>query len=198
MIKPSDVDLLSQWMSGEFSNLDQAIENPPFFAHIKVAIRSFYHPTFPELGRWLYLEQAYSYALERPYRTAVFHLYFNEEHIALDNYKLIDAPNFIGAARNPQKLTNLTYSGVEKLIGCSIKIDLTNRGTFIGKIEPGKKCIVIREGKESYLENEFEISEARYTSLDRGLDPQTDRRVWGSIAGPFEFMKIADYPLVRC
>jgi len=197
MMNPSDVSLLAQWMSGDFSNLDQALANPPFFAHIKVAIRSFYHPSFPDVGHWLYLEQAYSYALHQPYRTAVFQLYWQQDHIVLDNYKLIDAPSFIGAARNPEKLVNLTYSGVEKLPGCSIRVDRNDRGNFVGKIEPGKKCIVIRDGKESYLQNEFEISSTRYTSLDRGLDPVTDQRVWGSIAGPFEFVKVTGFPLVK-
>lgn len=197
MMNPNDVDLLAQWMSGDFSNLDQAIENPPFFAHIKVAIRSFYHTSFPSFGRWFYLEQAYNYALHQPYRVAVFQLYFQQDHIVLDNYKLVDAPNFIGAARQPEKLAGLTYSGVEKLPGCSIRIDRSDRGTFVGKIEPGKKCIVFRDGKESYLQNEFEISATRYSSLDRGLDPATDKRVWGSIAGPFEFVKVTAFPLIN-
>ncbi|MCA1904057.1 MAG: chorismate-binding protein [Cyanobacteria bacterium M5B4] len=195
MTNPNDVNLLAQWMSGDFSNLDQASENPPFFAHIRVAIRPFYHVSFPSSGQWFYLEQAYNYALHQPYRTAVFQLYWHQDHIVLDNYKPIDAPRLVGAARQPEKLAGLTYNDVEKQLGCSIRIDRTDRGTFVGKIEPGKKCIVWRDGKESYLQNEFEISETRYSSLDRGLDPVTDQRVWGSIAGPFEFVKITGYPI---
>lgn len=196
MLSSADVNLLAEWMGGDFSNLDQAVENPPFFAHIRVAIRPFYHPSFPPEGQWLYIEQAYNYALQQPYRTAVFHLYFQGDHIALDNYKLLDARSFIGAARNPDKLAHLTFSGVEKLPGCSVRVIKTDRGTFYGKIEPGKRCIVVRDGKESYLENEFEISATRYTSLDRGYDPVTNQRLWGSIVGAFEFVKTMAYPLV--
>ncbi|MEB3227805.1 MAG: CpcT/CpeT family chromophore lyase, partial [Synechocystis sp.] len=54
---------------------------------------------------------------------------------------------------------------------------------------PGKQCRIIRDGKETYLENSFEVSEAGLISLDRGYDPVTNERVWGSIAGPFEFVR---------
>jgi hypothetical protein len=41
----------------------------------------------------------------------------------------------------------------------------------------------------TYLDNSFEISERGLISVDRGLDPETDQLVWGSIAGPFEFVR---------
>jgi hypothetical protein len=45
----------------------------------------------------------------------------------------------------------------------------------------------------TYLDNSFEISEQGLISVDRGLDPETDQLVWGSIAGPFEFVRRASF-----
>jgi len=30
-------------------------------------------------------------------------------------------------------------------------------------------------------------------TIDRGHDPQTHEQLWGSLAGPFEFERVADY-----
>lgn len=65
--------------------------------------------------------------------------------------------------------------------------------SFKGQVEPGKACMVTRKGKETYLDSEFEIDGERFTSLDRGRDPETDEHVWGSVAGPFDFVRWASF-----
>ncbi|NJO94066.1 MAG: chorismate-binding protein, partial [Hydrococcus sp. RM1_1_31] len=56
-----------------------------------------------------------------------------------------------------------------------------------------KNCIVVRKDKTTYLDNSFEIDEHQLISIDRGLDPETDELVWGSIAGAFEFKRKASF-----
>ena len=36
---PANLTTLGRWMAADFSNQAQAIENPPFFAHIRVCMR---------------------------------------------------------------------------------------------------------------------------------------------------------------
>ncbi|MFQ3627445.1 MAG: CpcT/CpeT family chromophore lyase, partial [Cyanobacteriota bacterium] len=62
-----------------------------------------------------------------------------------------------------------------------------------GKVEPGKACMVTRRGKETYLDSEFEIDDQIFISLDRGRDPETDEHIWGSVAGPFHFVRWASF-----
>jgi hypothetical protein len=57
--------------------------------------------------------------------------------------------------------------------------------SFKGQVEPGKACMVFRKNKNTYLDSEFEIDADKFISLDRGLDPETNEYVWGSLAGPF-------------
>ncbi|MBE9060206.1 chromophore lyase CpcT/CpeT [cf. Phormidesmis sp. LEGE 11477] len=190
MTHPTDVATLTQWMAAEFSNQAQAFENPPFFAHIKVCMRPL--PKGFQSGVSLYLEQAYSFQLDKPYRVRVLHFIQRENDVLLENYKVKDEEKFYGAARDLEKLATLSADDLEPMNGCDIFVEWTGE-SFRGKVEPGKKCSVVRKGATTYLDNEFIVTESHMTSYDRGRDPETDELVWGSVAGPFEFDKVARF-----
>ncbi|NJK60612.1 MAG: chorismate-binding protein [Oscillatoriales cyanobacterium SM2_1_8] len=177
---------LAQWLAGDFSNWAQAIENPPFFAHIRVCLRPL---AGWEGGHWFYLEQAYDYALHQPYRTAVLKLHLQDGQLAVVNHRLLNPEAHWGAARDRSRLADLMPDAIAPLAGCNALIVRTAAGTYRGVVEPGKRCRVVRNGRETYLHNEFEVGNGSYTSLDCGYDPVTDERVWGAVAGPFEFIK---------
>ena len=184
MTHSTDIKTLTQWMAADFSNQEQAYANPPFFAHIRVCMRPLPYSLLE--GMSLFLEQAYDFMLNKPYRLRVFTLKVVDEHIELEHYKLIDEEKFYGASRNQKKLQELTLDDLEKMEGCDMIVKWTGN-SFQGDIKPGKACIVVRNGKESYLDNSFEISPEKLISFDRGRDPQTDELVWGSVAGAFHF-----------
>ena len=179
---------LAQLLAGDHSNWEQAIDNPPFFAHIRVGIRALPNPITDD-GVWLFLEQAYDYELNHPYRTAVLHLIFQNDRIEMINYRLKNAETFFGASRDLDRLKVLDIDAIEQLQGCTQWVDRADRQTFKGAVEPGKKCCINRKGVDTYLAIEFEVTENTYSSLDRGYDIVTDERVWGSIAGAFQFVK---------
>ncbi|MEL7360370.1 MAG: chromophore lyase CpcT/CpeT, partial [Cyanobacteria bacterium J06560_6] len=178
----TDVVKLTQWMAADFSNQEQAFENPPFFAHIKVCMRPL--PKGFQSGISLYLEQAYFFQLDQPYRVRVLHFIQRENNVLLENYRVKDQEKFYGAARDRTKLATLTPDDLEPMGGCDIFVEWTG-DSFRGKVEPGKQCMVERNGKTTYLDNEFIVTESHMTSYDRGRDPETDELVWGSVAGPF-------------
>ncbi|MEM8614555.1 MAG: chromophore lyase CpcT/CpeT, partial [Cyanobacteria bacterium P01_H01_bin.105] len=136
----------------------------------------------------LYLEQAYDFVLDQPYRVRVLHFLPQDDHILLENYTFPEQEAVIGAGRDAQKLAHITAEQIEKMPGCDMTVRWTG-SSFVGKVVPGKNCIVVRKGKTSYLDNEFEITNDKLISYDRGRDPDTDELLWGSVAGPFEFEK---------
>lgn len=186
MTNSTDINTLAQWMAADFSNQEQAFENPPFFAHIRVCMR----PLPLELlsGVSLFVEQAYDYTLNDPYRLRVLKLVNAQDHIEIENYTVKEEEKFYGASRDLQKLQKLTIDYLEKLPGCNMIVQWTGH-SFKGKVEPGKACMVFRKGKNTYLDSEFEIDSKKFISLDRGRDPQTDEHIWGSVAGPFHFVR---------
>jgi len=190
MTHSTDIATLARWMAADFSNQPQAFENPPLYAHIRVCMRPLPYSLLN--GVSLYLEQAYDFMLNQPYRARVLRLITVGDRIEIENYTIQDETSLYGAARDRDLLSKLTRDRLEKMPCCNMQVEWT--GTrFRGQVEPGKGCIVVRQGKTTYLDSVFEIDGEQFTSWDRGRDPQTDEHVWGSLAGPFQFVRRATY-----
>lgn len=190
MTHSTDTAALARWMAADFSNQEQAFENPPFFAHIRVCMR----PLPSELlsGVSLYVEQAYDYALNSPYRVRVLELIPENDHIKIKNYTVQQEEVFHGASRHPDRLKVLKLDQLVELPGCDHIAEWTGH-SFKGRVEPGKACMVVRKGKTTYLDSNFEIDDQKFISHDRGRDPETDEHVWGALAGPFHFVRWASF-----
>ena len=190
MTHSTDIGTLARWMAADFSNQEQAFENPPFFAHIRVCMR----PLPLELlsGVSLLVEQAYDYMLTNPYRMRVLKLITAGERIEIENYTVKQEEQFYGASRDPKRLQALKAEHLEKLPGCNMIVEWTGH-SFKGHVEPGKGCIVVRKGQSTYLDSTFEIDQDKFISLDRGRDRETDEHIWGSVAGPFQFVRWASF-----
>ncbi len=184
-----DIATLGRWLAGDFSNWEQAIDNPPLYAHIRVGMRPL--PAFDRQdgSLWMYVEQAYDYMLDRPYRSAVLHIFRQGDRLEIANHRLREPEAFWGASRDRDRLAQLQPDGIERLCGCNMHVERTPNHSFVGTVEPGKQCFVFRNGKQTYLHSEFEVRQDLFISLDRGYDVDTDERVWGSLAGPFYFVK---------
>ncbi|WP_017317851.1 chromophore lyase CpcT/CpeT [Mastigocladopsis repens] len=190
MTNSTDIATLARWMASDFSNQEQAFENPPFFAHIRVCMRPL--PLEVLSGVSLFVEQAYDYMLNDPYRVRVLKLVNAGNHIEIENYTIKEEKKFYGASRNLERLKTLTADELEKLPGCNMIVEWTGH-SFQGRVEPGKGCIVVRKGQKTYLDSDFEIDEHKFTSRDRGRDLETDEHIWGSVAGPFYFVRWASF-----
>ena len=190
MTYSTDIKNLAQWMAADFSNQEQAYDNPPFFAHIRVCMRPLPSSVFSEPG--FLVEQAYDYMINNPYRLRVLKLTTVDDHIEIENFKVKDQEQFYGASRDLERLKNLTANHLEKLPGCDMVVEWTGH-SFKGEVKPGKACMVFRKNKETYLDSRFEIDDQKMISFDIGRDPQTDEQVWGSVAGPFRFVRWASF-----
>jgi hypothetical protein len=190
MTHSTDIATLARWMAADFSNQLQAFENPPMYAHIRVFMRPL--PLSLLDGVSFFVEQAYDYMLNNPYRVRVLRLIKTDTHIEIENYTVKDEQKLYGASRDLGRLQTLKAEQLEKLPGCNMIVEWTGH-SFKGKVEPGKACMVVRKGKETYLDSSFEIDQDKFISLDRGRDPETDEHVWGSVAGPFHFVRWASF-----
>jgi len=190
MTHSTNIENLARLMAADFSNQQQAYDNPPFFAHIRVCMRPLPLDIWGQTS--LFLEQAYDFMLNAPYRLRILKFKIVDNQIQLENYKVKEQEKFFGASRNLEILKTLTPEHIEKLTGCDMDVEWTG-SSFKGIIQPGKACIVERKGQKTYLDNSFEIDEQKLISFDRGFDPETDEMVWGSIAGPFHFVRTQSF-----
>ncbi len=118
-------------------------------------------------GVSIFVEQAYDFMLNDPYRVRVLKLIPQGDRIEIENYTLRDEQEFYGASRDLNRLSKLQFDRLEKLPGCNMRVEWTGH-SFKGHVEPGKACMVVRKGKTTYLDSEFEIDEQEFISHDRG------------------------------
>jgi hypothetical protein len=190
MTHATDIHTLARWMAADFSNQQQAFDNPPLFAHIRVCMRPLPLAVLEGIG--FYIEQAYDFQVNRPYRARGMKLIANDDHILIENYTLKDPEAFYGASRDLEHLAQLTPDQLERTPGCNMIVRWTGH-SFRGGVEPGNACMVERNGKLTYLDSEFEIDANQFISWDRGRDPETHEHLWGALAGPFEFKRKASF-----
>ena len=182
----SELLTLARWMAGDFSNREQAFENPSQYAHIHVFFRPLSFDFFSSIG--FYSEQVYDYDLWTPYRQGVHRLVDKGDHIYIENYSLIDSFIYAGAARELTILETITPDCIQRRQHCSM-IFRREGDRFLGQVEPGNLCLIKKNGCQTYLVSDVEITESTWASLDRGLDVETHEQVWGSEHGSLQFEK---------
>ena len=179
---------LLQQLSAGFSNQQQAFDNPPLYAHILVKFRP-----LPQLEPGsLLLDQSYAINPAAPYRLRVLRAEQSGDGLIIHNQSIRDDQRFWGAIDDAERRAQITAADLSPLEGCAYVVRETSEG-FIGEVEPGCRCMVERKGALSYLVSSFELSGRGMRTIDRGHDPQTHEQLWGSLAGPFEFEREADY-----
>ena len=180
-----DMKALACWMAGKFSNEKQAYENPKAYAHIHIYWRPLPYEFFEGIG--FYSEQVYDYDLWSPYRQGVHRLVAGSEGIYIENYGLKDPLLYAGAARELDILKTITPDDIKRRENCGM-IFWREGEMFRGAVE-GKNCLINRNGRETYLVSEVELTVKTWVSLDKGMDVNTHEQVWGSKAGPLRFEK---------
>jgi CpeT protein len=100
---------------------------------------------------------------------------------------------YAGSGRELSILQTITPAVLEPRCGCGMVFQRIDETKFVGAVEPGKGCIIPKQGKTTYLVSEVEITATTWISRDRGFDVDTDEYVWGSEHGKFLFEKIQDY-----
>ena len=120
MTHSTDIATLARWMASDFSNQQQAFDNPPLYAHIRVCMRPLPYSVLD--GVSLYLEQAYDFMLTQPYRARVLRLINAGDRIEIENYIIKDVESLYGAARDRSMLENLTRDRVDFMPCCNMHV----------------------------------------------------------------------------
>ena len=176
-------------LCGEYSNQKQAIENPPFFAHILLKYKAINHL---KPGSIL-LEQSYAIDPKSPYRLRMIRAEENSSGIIkLWNHAFKDPKRVIKALGEQIQVKTINEEDLILLENCHYHVVEKDDG-YHGGIEPGHRCIVCRNGKNSYLQSSFHLDGNKLSTLDRGYDLKTNKRLWGSIAGKFQFIRTSSW-----
>ncbi|MEL7353263.1 MAG: chromophore lyase CpcT/CpeT [Cyanobacteria bacterium P01_A01_bin.116] len=189
------VDLVS-WMSGDFSNAEQANAHPTDFAHIRIFFRPLPFDFFKALGFpggvGFYSEQVYDYDLWNPYRQGLHRVINQGNQVYIENYGFKDGVPYAGSGHNREILATIPADVAIRRTGCSMvfkREPIDGVDGFVGGVEPGNHCLIPRKGKKTYLVSRVELTQQTWVSLDQGMDVDTHEHVWGSTEGALRFSK---------
>lgn len=184
---PKEVDSLEKlktWMTGSFNSEEQSIADTNFY-NIHLEMVQIWKERTDAI--WLYVEQAASWSLEKPYRQRIYRLE-KLENGAFESavFTFNDPLRFAGVYKEENPLYQLTPDSLAERDGCAIilkEIDGIFEGSTIDK-----NCGSVLRGA-SYATSEVKIEEKVLTSWDRGFD-ENDKQVWGAVTGPYIFKKV--------
>lgn len=183
---------LARLMTGHFTSAEQSLaDNSYFEIHLRMA--RIWEDRAD--GPWLYIEQAMSDAMDKPYRQRVYNL----SRLGADKYQSAvyelpggpeDALKFAGAWRDPaMAFAALSPADLRPRDGCEVvlKWDAPSRSFKGGTL--AANCPSTLRGA-AYATSEIVLSDGLLVSWDRGFDA-TGKQVWGAVKGGYRFVRIA-------
>jgi hypothetical protein len=180
----AELERVTGFLTGTFSSEAQSKEDKAFFD-----VRLRMTPIWPERKgeHWLYVEQAISNALDKPYRQRVYHVVWKDGGPVSLVYTLPGDPlKYAGAWKQPKPLSDLTPEQLVARDGCGIVLKRQPDGSYKGATV-GNECKSDLRGA-TYATSEVALKEDSLTSWDRGFDA-SGKQVWGAVKGPYVFIK---------
>ena len=195
----SHLSTLGQFMCGEFDNREQAIANPPWFVHLRLWQRPV--NLFSSDSFTVFAEQANVLKLDQPYRQRFMRLQLAENGMTVQYYMLKNPAQVKGAGQNPVLLETIREEDLDRLPGCFLNVSVQDSGSF-GVAQSANRglrfiasqpadclCRFSFQGSTIQVALGFEAASDQFWSYDKGIDPDTDRPIWGAILGAYEFTK---------
>jgi len=179
----SDLEQLSNWMTGEFDSSKQASEDSSYY-NISLKMTRIW----PEKtnGVYLYVEQAVANTPNEPYRQRVYFIsQLDDFNYTSDVYNLKEPEKFIGAWSEPEKFKDVTVFDLKFKEGCTVFLNYDGF-QYSGKTKESSCPSDLRGA--SYATSEVSILPQKLTSWDRGYNENAEQ-VWGAEDGPYIFIK---------
>ncbi len=175
---------LIEWMTGSFSSQAQAAADSAYFdIHLHMV------PVWQDLpdGVWLYVEQAASWSLGKPYRQRVYHVKPEGAGLFRSDVYEMDSPlRFAGDWKKDTPLATLGPDSLRLREGCSILLEAKG-DSYVGSTNE-TDCQSSLRGA-SYATSEVVITAKGLESWDRGFDA-TGKQVWGAEKGAYIFLRV--------
>jgi len=184
LAEPSALEHLTVFLTGTFSNADQARSDQNFRdATLHIA------PIWIDRtdGPWLYCEQALTDAADHPYRQYIYQLATRADNaLEVRIFELLDPIAATGAWKDPTRLARLTPANLLAREDCTLLLRLQADASFKGGTE-GKGCANTLRGASNST-TEFTVTHQQLIMWERGYNT-AGAQVWGSIHGGYIFKK---------
>ncbi len=185
---------LATYLAGEFSNQQQALEQPAWYVNLRLWIRPV--PIFTTDSITLFAEQANILKLDQPYRPRVLRLR-QKETIEIEFYMFQDLGTAQGAGQNEDLISKITPEKIIFLPNCTLKVATTTlpNGQYCFATTPATEqpCTVSYQGTTFQVFLGLEATADELQIYDKGIDPETGKGTWGALMGGYRFTKWQDF-----
>ncbi len=190
-----DLQTLAAYLTGTFDNRSQAMDDPVWYVGLQVWHRT--TDLFADDSITIFAEQANRLKLEQPYRQRLIRLQDGANGLAANGltaqfYGFKDPSIVLGSGQYPDRLKNITVQDIDFLPGCLLTVQarsLNGKPGFYA-IAPEGSCCQFKYGdKIGQVSLGFAVSETEFHSYDKGIDPETQKPIWGALMGPYQHQK---------
>ena len=185
--KPSDQPFatLKQYMSGSFSSELQSKNDSDYF-DIRLRMEPIWKASENEF--YLYVEQAMSTSLEKPYRQRIYRVVKESENRFVSYIYNVNAPaRFVGKKGDDAVFTSITPDSLKVLEGCEVQLQYNEKLQQFEGATADRTCPSTRSGA-TYTTSKVVIGPKGMVSWDQGWN-DTGTQVWGATKGGYEFIK---------
>ena len=178
-----ELTTLKTMMTGSFNSAEQASQDSSYY---DISLQMY--PIWEDRpGHWLYVEQAVTAMLDKPYRQRVYQLKRNDQNIFESIvYTLVNQDDFIGKYDRPDFFDNYDESILELREGCTVYLEKADNFYWGSTLD--KDCKSSLRGA-SYATSKVKIYKNEIQSWDQGFDDDGNQ-VWGATKGGYIFKKL--------
>lgn len=162
-------------MTGEFSSAAQAKADTLFYD-----INLVMHPIWEndKSAKWLYVEQAVTSRMDKPYRQRVYRLSKQKDgSIESSVFELPDPARFIQGWKEPDKFKRINADSLIVRPGCAVYLKKGEDNCYSGSTKE-RECLSDFRGA-TYATSKVSICADQVISWDQGWDGD-DVQVWGA------------------
>jgi hypothetical protein len=191
MILTTELQALGNYLTGEFDNQQQALEQPAWYVHLRLWMHPV--PIFTEDSLTLYAEQASVVNIDRPYRPRILRLR-TKETLQIEYYMFENIEWVVGAGRDRSKLAQITPEKLKFLPNCTLEVTTEtiapNNYRFVSTPVTDTPCSFTYQGNNFQVFLGLEATAQELLTYDKGIDPVTGKGIWGALLGAYRFKKI--------
>ncbi len=173
-IDQKELSKLARMMTGTFSSEEQAKEDSTFY-NINLVMYPIWETD--KSAKWLYVEQAATSNIDKPYRQRVYKLTLNQNHIFESRiYELAHPDKFIHAWTQPDIFNQISPDSLIQRQGCAVMLKKENNCYSGSTVD--KDCKSTLRGA-AYATSQVSICADQVISWDQGWN-NNDQQVWGA------------------
>ena len=180
----SDLEILLNMMTGYYNSAEQASQDSSFF---DISLNMHQIWTDRTDAKWIYVEQAVSANIQKPYRQRVYRLSQNGGTFESKVYELPTPEKYVHAWKESDKFKSLNPEDLTEREGCTAFLAKRSDGCYTGSTEKGA-CLSSLRGA-TYATSSVEICNTGIESWDQGWNDK-DEQVWGAVKSGYIFNKI--------